>query len=560
MPVEMLKRQSGFTYSVLAVLLAVVAYFAVKAIWPKPAVINAGPPTVKLISQSQYENTIQYIFGQEINVPAQFPPVFRVDGLTALGATQTDLTPSVVERFYSYGKLIAEQVMATDKRRYLVPCQPRNMNSADEPCAREFISRTGELLFRRPLTDTKLDRLSHLASEAADTVGDFYQGLGYVLTVMLASPEFVMISDHVEADPDHPGEYRLDAYSRASRMSFFLWNSAPDQALLAAAAKGDLYSEQGLAEQLERMIESSRLEDSLRGFFADMLEFEEFENLAKDSVIYPSFRPRVAGEAAEQMLRMITHHLIDQQGDYRDLFTTRKTFMTNALGAIYQVSVNPAEAFVPYEFPDNSPRAGLLTHVGFLSLHSHPGRSSPTRRGMGLREEILCQPVPLPPPNVDFTNFEDAAGDFKTARDRLVRHSSDPACANCHKITDPTGLGLEQFDGAGQFRLTENQVEIDASGELDGFAFTDASSLGEAVKNNPATTSCILDKMLAYAINRPLVYSDQPITSTLHDEFAADGYRIPDLMKSIVLSPAFFAVKFSPQTVAQLNDAVTSIH
>src|SRR5690606_13334461 len=223
---------------------------------------------------------------------------------------------------------------------------------------------------------------------------------------------------------------------------------------------------------------------AIRGLFADMLRFDEFENLAKDTVIYPAFGPGVTRDAAEQMLRTIVDHLVTREGDYRDLFVTRDTFMSNALAAIYQVPISPSQDFVPHRFPADSPRAGLLTQVGFLAIHSHPGRSSPTRRGEGVRETLLCQPVPLPPPNVDFSNFEDPAGEFKTARERLVRHSSDTACANCHLITDPIGLGLENFDGAGQFRMMENGATIDASGVLDGVGFEDPATLGVAVRHN----------------------------------------------------------------------------
>src|SRR5690606_6446458 len=162
--------------------------------------------------------------------------------------------------------------------------------------------------------------------------------------------------------------------------------------------------------------------------------------------------------------------------------------------------------------------------------------------GEGVRESLLCQPVPLPPPNVDFSNFEDPAGEFKTARERLVRHSSDAACANCHRITDPIGLGLENFDGAGQYRARENGALIDASGDLDGIPFDGALSLGEAVKKNPATTACLVERLFAYGVSRPMDKEDRPVLDYFERRFADTGYRIPALMRRIALSEAFFAV------------------
>ena len=503
---------------------------------------HAGPPTARIITQGQYANTIAYIFGEDIQTPPQFPPVSRVEGLLALGAAEASLTPGMVERFYRYGKQVADQVMAPPRRAYVVPCGPADPGAADAACARQFITTVGRLLYRRALTDSEADTYVRLAGESADSLGDFYEGLRFVLSGMLASPSFVLITDRLADDPGAPGAARLDAYSRASRLSFFLWNSAPDERLLRAAESGVLDSREGVETEVARMISSPRLRHALRGFFADMLHFDEFENLAKDNLIYPAYGPGVSGDAAEQMLRMITRHLVEEQGDYRDLFTTTHTYMSQSLGAVYQLPVNPENAFVPYEFPDHSGRAGLLSHVGFLSLHSHPGRSSPTRRGEGVRESLLCQPVPLPPPNVDFSNFEDPAGEFKTARERLVRHSSDAACANCHRITDPIGLGLENFDGAGQYRARENGALIDASGDLDGIPFDGALSLGEAVKKNPATTACLVERLFAYGVSRPMDKEDRPVLDYFERRFADTGYRIPALMRRIALSEAFFAV------------------
>lgn len=511
----------------------------------KPVTVFSGPPTVKLISQPQYANTIAYIFGEDIEVPPQFPPINRDDGLLSLGNANTSITPVVVERFYRYGQSIAEQVFSVERRDYLVPCTPAFEQAADSNCARQFIESVGRLLFRRALNSDELEGFVQVADTAANQVGDFYQGLSMVLSGMMASPEFVFIWDNIEDDPERPGQQRLDAYSKASRLSFFLWNSPPDELLLDAAESGRIHTEQGLSESVDRLLASPRLKRSINAFFADMLMFDQFQNLAKDSVIYPAYGPGVSKDAAEQVLKTISDHLIDRQGDYRDIFTTRHTYMSNTLAAIYRVPVEPSREFVPYEFSAESGRAGILSQVGFLSLHSHPGRSSPTLRGKGLRMSLLCQSVPLPPPNVDFSNFEDQAGDFKTARERLVRHSKDPACANCHKITDPIGLGLENFDGAGQFRLTEGGVPIDASGELDGIAFDNAVELGEAVKNNPALTECLVSRLFANGVNRPNKQQDNAVLERLHNRFADEDYQVPALMRGIVLSEAFFAVSVS---------------
>jgi hypothetical protein len=177
--------------------------------------------------------------------------------------------------------------------------------------------------------------------------------------------------------------------------------------------------------------------------------------------------------------------------------------------------------------------------IGFLTTHSHPGRSSPTRRGRALRELLLCQLVPDPPSNVDFSIIEDPNAHFTTARERLTAHRSDPACAGCHRITDPMGLSLENFDGAGQFRSTEKGAVIDASGSLDGVSFKDASGLAKAVHDNPATVSCLVNRVFSYGMGREPMPGDKKLVSYFQSTFAQDGYRVKALMRTLATSRAF---------------------
>src|SRR5205085_2470966 len=179
-------------------------------------------------------------------------------------------------------------------------------------------------------------------------------------------------------------------------------------------------------------------------------------------------------------------------------YTTRETFMSQALGPIYGVTALPG--WTPFTFPENSGRSGIMMQVSFLAVHAHPGRSSPTLRGKAIREILLCQPVPPPPPNVDFSLVDNPPPNIKTQRERLELHRKNPVCAGCHKITDPLGLTLEQFDGAGQYRDSERGSPIDVSGALDGKPFTDVVGLGHAIHDHPALTSCLVKRAYSYAV------------------------------------------------------------
>lgn len=507
----------------------------------------AGPPgaataaRMRLLSQEQYFNSLGYVFGPDIRVAAHFAPFQRTDGLLASGGANAGVTIAQMQEFQRTAGSLAEQVVSPANRAYLVPCTPRRDTAADKDCAREFLLPVGRLLFRRPLDERTAAEVVARSVEAADQLDDFYGGLAVALEGLLMAPQSLFVTDRALPDPARPGYARLDAFSLASRLSFFLWNAAPDDELLRAAESGGLDTPAGLAKSVDRMLASPRLETGVRAFFDDMLRFDDLAVLAKDPGIYPTFGAETIADAREQTLRTLVDHLLVRERDYRALFTSRETFISPSLAVIYDVAAPPG--WSAYTSPPGSPRAGLLTQVSFLAAHAHPGRSSATLRGKALRELLLCQTVPRPPPNVDFSLLEDANSRLRTARERLDVHRTNPVCAGCHKITDPIGLAFENFDGAGQFRSTEHGAEIDASGTLDGRSFADLSGLSEAVHDHPQVSACLVKRVYAWATGGATGPADKPVLEWLGREFAADGYRLPGLMRTVALSSAFSTVR-----------------
>ena len=506
--------------------------------------VPAQEPTLRLISQNQYVNTISRIFGSDIAVKIRFAPVNRVDGLLSVGASTAVLTPGSLDPLDATARSVSAQVVDLAHRAFLVPCTPASPDAADAECARAFFSKVGRLVYRRPLGDSELTEFVDIAGRAVGPAGDFYAGLAYALSGMLVSPQFLYIAETAEPDPDRADAWRLDGYSKASRLSFLLWNSSPDEELLSAAEHGDLHTRSGLRKQVDRMIASPLFKDGVRAFFTDFLVLESFDTLAKDPTIYPAFTLKVVEESREQILRTTVDHLVAQGGDYRDLFTTRRTVLSSDLAVLYRMPVNlGSQGWVPFEFAADDPRAGLLTQIGFLAQYAHPGRSSSTRRGRAIREVLLCQKVPDPPPNVDFSIVEDPKATFHTARERLAAHQADPTCAGCHALTDPIGLGLERFDGAGQYRAAENGVAIDASGKLDGLNFSDAPSLGQAVRDNPALKSCIVNRLYAYSVGRKVTTDRKPLLKHFVASLDKKGYRFDEMLRLMIFDSSFFAVR-----------------
>lgn len=198
--------------------------------------------------------------------------------------------------------------------------------------------------------------------------------------------------------------------------------------------------------------------------------------------------------------------------------------------------------WAPYTFPQDSLRAGLLTQISFLILHAHPGRSSPTLRGMGLREVLLCQEVPPPPPGTDFSILTNPDSHYPTQRERVRAHLEAPSCAGCHRITDPIGLALENFDGEGRYRKRENGALIDASGNLDGVEFENAAGLAQALRDNPALPSCFVQRLHSYGAGPAVGEEQKGLLEYYNERFAAEGYRLPALLRTIVLSDSFARV------------------
>lgn len=503
-----------------------------------------GPGTrtvVSLVTAEQYRNSLRYIFGPGIDLQVEFAPVARSEGLLANGAAIAGVSSAQLQGIQSVAASVAAQVVDPMHRNYLVPCTPAALDAADTDCARAFLARTGRLLFRRTLSEDELAMYVAQADSAARQLEDFHAGLEIALEGMLISPEGLFVVERSEPDPEHPGHLRLDAYSLASRLSYFLWNAGPDEPLLSAAESGALHTREGLEQTVDRMLASPRLVAGMRAFFDDMFAFEEVKTLSKDATIYPEFTGLTAEDAREQTLRTAIHHLLVEDGDYRDLFTSRSTFMSPALAIIYGVPSQPG--WSTHTFSEDSPRAGLLTHVSFLSLHAHPGRSSVTLRGKALRELFLCQTVPEPPPGIDFSVVSNPDSNYPTQRDRVRAHLETPSCAGCHRITDPIGLALERFDGAGGFRLTENGATIDASGGLDGFEFEGAAGLGEALRENPELPRCLVQRIYSYGTGGPPEVAARPLLDYYNEAFSSDGYQLRPLLRRVALSRAFSRVQ-----------------
>jgi hypothetical protein len=509
-----------------------------------------GVVALRRVSASQYEQIVTDLFGPGIEITGRFEPDVRRDGLLALGSSALSVTASGFEQYYAIAASVADQALAEQRRTTVVPCQPTDAKTADAACAAAFVEKYGRLLFRRRLARDEVEARVALAAEAAARTESFYEGLELALVSLMISSNYLFRVERSELDPS--GDLRLDAFTKAARLSYLLWNTTPDDELLQAAETGALHDDAELRRQVQRMLAAPRLEAGLRAFFRDVLHFDLLNEITKDAQLYPKYSSVVARSAEEETLRTIVDHLLVRDADYRELFTTRETHVDRTLAAAYGTPYVFDEEWSHHTFDEAEGRAGILSRIAFLALFSHPGDSSPTKRGVAILEMLKCEPTPEPPANVDFSIVNDVSNpSLPTRRARLLAHSTEESCSGCHLKSDPLGLALEHFDGMGQIRRTENGASIDVNVELGGRVYTGAAGLGAALHDDPSVTRCLVKQLYGYGAGRPADPSVESFIAHLHDVLARNGHRVKTLLEHLATSPEFFRVPEPQQSAAE---------
>lgn len=506
---------------------------------PEPAA-QAPAPVQRRLTAEQYRNAVVDLLGEGLILSGSLEPDTEVDGLFAVGAATASVSPRGVELYEAAAYTLAEQVMDTpDLRARLLPCEPTDV--VDDDCAAQALEPLGQQAWRRPMQAEELDRLVTLAGLASSELGDFHDGLEFAVAAVLQSPHFLYRVELGEPDPERAGQLRYTDWEMASRLSFMLWNSLPDEELLLAAAAGELTTAAGVEAQTRRMLAEPRAREGVRTFFTEMLELHALDDLSKDPLVFTYMTDELGPSAREETLRVLEHLVFEEDGDYRDLITTQRTFLDRTLATLYNVRAPEREGFGEAWLEPEDGRRGLLGHASVLALQARPVSTSPTLRGMFVREVLLCQTVPPPPSDVD-TSIPEPSGTARTMRERVAEHLEDDYCGSCHKQTDLVGLGLENFDGLGRYQSFDNGVPVDSSGVLDGQWFADSWELAGLLRDHERLGPCLVDTFYRYSVGHSVHDGEQPSVDWLADGFAASGYSMQELMVAVASSDAFRSV------------------
>ncbi|WP_152051593.1 DUF1592 domain-containing protein [Tautonia marina] len=432
------------------------------------------------------------------------------------------------------GPLPVEPEGLPESHRRLLPCSSGCEHDDPLDCARIAISRFAERAFRRPVRPDVEERLLEMYRLAYHRGESQERAVQVAMTTALVSPRFLYL---VEPD-ESPGDRPLDDFELASRLSYFLWSSMPDDALFLAARQGTL--REHLPEHVDRLLDDPRSDAFVANFVGQWLQLRTLEGVSRDEALFPEFDDALRNAMREETERYFASILQENRSIF-ELLDSDFTYVNEGLARHYGLEGITGEEFRRVTLTDRN-RGGLLTQASVLTLTSNPNRTSPVKRGQWILQQILGTPPPTPPPGVPELDEDPKAAQDASLRERLELHRTNPECASCHRQMDPLGFALENYDAIGRWRTVDGDVVIDPSGELPGgIAFADAREL-KRVLTSTATKKVartLVENLMTYGLGRGLIPDDYPEVEAIRERLAADDYRIRTIITGIVESRAF---------------------
>jgi hypothetical protein len=434
------------------------------------------------------------------------------------------------------GPLNPTGISQTPSREKILVCVPESAEDENE-CAREIISTLATRAFRRPLATDDLPALFTFY-QAGRSGGDFEAGIQQAVARILVDPRFIYRIERDRPDSSLPGPRRVDDYEFATRLSFFIWSSIPDEQLLTLAATGRLQEPATLEAEVTRMLADPKSNALIDSFAEQWLFLRELESVTPDSEAFNENLRRAMAHETKQLFATIMR---DEMSILR-LLDASFTFVDEKLAEHYGLAGIHGSHFRRIELPNDSPRRGLLGHASILTVTSVTNRTSPVLRGSWILETLLGSPAPVPPPGVETTLEGDDGADIAlTVRERLEAHRENPVCASCHAIMDPLGFSLENFDLIGGWRDTDAGLPIDTQAVLtDGTVVDGPATLRESLLSRPEVfVTTATEKLMTYALGRGIEHYDMPSIRAIVRQAADEDYRFSALVLGIVESEAF---------------------
>lgn len=493
---------------------------------------SPGRSPIRRLTAFEYDATIEDLFGDTTHPAAGFPQ----EGGSGLdnNAEVISVSPLHAEKFMQAAESVAAR--ATEDLAALLPCDPA---SVDDACVADWLDEFGERVWRRPLDAAEHAELLGFYQEARELHG-VTEAVSLVLQTMLQSPYFLYRVEFGPASASD-GVVRVGDWEMATRLSYFLWGSMPDDTLFAAPRAGELATTEQVEAQARRMLGQPRARAMLLHFHEQWLDYAAIDGITKDADAFPDYGPDIAAAQRAEVDAFIEHVIWEDDGTVTSLLTAPYTFVDGALAAYYDLPA-PGGPGMQQITPTGREVAGVLTQGALLAVHAKPHETHPIARGLFVREQLLCTIPPPPPPEIDLV--PPPIDPNATTRERYEQHRDDPACSGCHNLMDPIGFGLETFDGSGRWRTTENGLAIDASGDLVGTdvdgAFVGAAELGARLAGSQMVNDCVATQWFRYGYGRTeSLEQDACSIAQLREGFSAGGFDIKELLVALTQTDAF---------------------
>jgi uncharacterized protein DUF1592/uncharacterized protein DUF1588/uncharacterized protein DUF1595/uncharacterized protein DUF1585/uncharacterized protein DUF1587 len=488
---------------------------------------SVGSVPLRRLTHREYARTVRDLLGYEGAAPASLP---SDNSATGYSNQSSGITATLADAYMR----AAESITAAIDVAGLSPCDPTS--TGEDECARQLIAGLGKRAYRRPLTTEQSDRLFAVFSAGRDGWG-YDKGVELVVQALLQSPSFLY---RVELGGTAAGAHvvALDSWEMATRLSYFLWGTMPDDALFAEAEADRLRTPEQIEAQAKRMLADPRAREAVQAFHEEWLDLRSLELLVKDAAVYPEFNDAFKASALTESQMFLEHVVFDGAGDLDTILLGGYSFVDATLANLYGVAA-PATGFEQVTLPAGE-RAGILTHASLLAVTSKPNQTSPVVRGKLVRELLLCELLPEPPPDVDTT--PPAIDPSATTRERFTRHMDDPMCSSCHSLMDPIGFGFENYDAIGRWRTEEGGLPIDASGVIAGsedVAFHGAVELAKLLVADERVHRCFVKSWLTWSLGRAPAAADGCSFDTIATDFVASGRNVQSLLLAITRSEAF---------------------
>lgn len=486
-------------------------------------------PVLRRLTNTQYNNTVRDLLGDDTRIAEQFPIEDFVNGFRNQFQSQS-VSPLLAEAYTTGAEKLAKSAFRGGDTRGLVPCK-----DTTPACGAKFIREFGMKAFRRPVLESEVARYQKLWAAG---------GAQMVVEAMLQSPNFLLRTENGAEPSWRP-------YETASRLSYALWNSMPDKELFRAAAAGELETPEGVEKQARRMLRDPRARTTVDEFTAEWMRFDSLLGAVKERSQFPMYTPELAVAMTEEARRLV-EYLVWENRNFMEIYSADYAFVSTALAKLYNIPP-PATEFGRVTLPPETERSGVLGQALLLAATAKPAETSPTARGLFVREHFLCQEVPQPPPGVNANLPINSRAKPMTNRERLGVHLSNDSCASCHTLIDPIGFGFEKFDAVGQRREKLKIVfeperkdkgeketvylDFDTSGYVAGApnsAFRSPRELGTILAGNQQCQQCVVKQLFRYYHGRMEKAGDAATLRRSFDDFKKSGFHFQELMVSLL--------------------------